>query len=91
MADEDLSFLNLILMIGTMASNQMQQLNSAQPAARGTLLPKVRESINMLIGLKKRTEGHLSQEEQRVLETMISELAARYVRVLDSGPAAPRN
>lgn len=85
MAGEDLSFVNLILMIGTMASNQLGQLTAARPLPRERVLPKARETINMLVGLKKRTEGRLSPQEQRILDAMIADLQGRYARALKLG------
>lgn len=82
MEEDDLSFLNLILMIGTVASQRIDELESASPQKRIELVPRARETINMLIGLKKRTAGRLSEQEERVLDTMLRELQARYVKGL---------
>jgi hypothetical protein len=82
MEEDDLSFLNLILMIGTVASQRIDSLHSAPPGQRVDLVPRARETINMLIGLKKRTAGRLNEQEERVLETMLKELQARYVKGL---------
>jgi hypothetical protein len=85
MPGEDISFVNLILMIGTMASNQLGQLTAARPAPRDQVLPRARETINMLVGLKQRTEGRLSPQEERILAAMITDLQARYARALRLG------
>lgn len=85
MPGEDISFINLILMIGTMASNQLAQLTSPRPVPPDRVLPRARETINMLVGLKQRTDGRLNPQEQRILETMITDLQGRYARALKLG------
>ena len=43
-------------------------------------LPRARQFINMLAALKKKTEGRLNEAEGKVLDTLLSDLQARYVK-----------
>ena len=88
MAEDDIAFLNLILMVGTMASQRIESLKTAGPAERSELIPKAREAILMLNGLKQRTTGRLSVEEDTVLGTMLKDLQARYVKALGFRPGS---
>lgn len=92
MNEEDHAFLNLILMLGTVASQRLDGLASpvsANEAIRNELIPKTRESINMLQALKKRTQGRLTDEEAKVLDALLRNLQMRYVQALGL-PGAPR-
>ena len=44
-----------------------------------TNLPAVQQSIEMLIMLKEKTEGNLSEEEGKLLEQLIYELQMKFV------------
>ena len=85
MNEEDHAFLNLILMLGTVATQRLEGLASpvsANPEIRNELIPKTRETINMLQALKKRTQGRLTDDEARVLDTLLRNLQMKYVQVL---------
>jgi len=89
MAEDDIAFLNLILMIGTMASQRIEGIKTAGPDERSQLIPKAREAILMLDALKKRTGAALSAEEATVLGTMLKDLQTRYVKALGFRPGPP--
>lgn len=82
MADDDLAFLNLVLLVGTMATQRLDALPTAGPDERNTMLHKTRETIDMLAALKKRTLGRLSPDEERILGTLLTDLQTRYVKAL---------
>ena len=89
MADDDLAFLNLVLLIGTMASQRLDSAADGGPESRNEHLHRCRENIDMLVALKKRTTGRLAPEEEKVLETLLRDLQSRYVKALiSSGPSA---
>ena len=77
-----MAFLNLILLLGTMASQRLDSLNGGSPEVREKMLPKARENINMLTALKKRTQGRLTTDEAKVIETLLNSLQVRYVQAL---------
>ena len=97
MADDDIAFLNLVLLIGTMASQRLDSASEGTPERRNEHLHRCRENIDMLVALKKRTSGRLAPEEDKVLGTLLRDLQSRYVRalvgagpsVMESPPAKP--
>jgi hypothetical protein len=82
MADDELAFLNLILLLGTMTNTRLDTSAKAPDDARNEILHKARETIDMLASLKKRTQGRLTVEEDRVMATMLSDLQTKYVKAL---------
>lgn len=88
MADDDLAFLNLVLLLGGMAARRLDALPRATVEERNERLHAARGTIDMLMSLKKRTTGRLVGEEERVIDSILRDLQARYVRALAS-PAAP--
>ena len=89
MADDDLAFMNLVLLVGTMASQRLESAGDGTPERRNEHLHRCRENLDMLVALKKRTTGRLAPEEEKVLETLLRDLQGRYVRALvRSGPSA---
>ena len=86
MADDELAFLNLILLVGTMTRQRLDLIGQSPADQRNEHLHKARESIDMLTSLRKRTGGRLSPEETRVMETLLSDLQTRYVKALANRP-----
>lgn len=82
MADDDLAFLNLVLLVGTMATQRLDALTSGDPEERNAKLHKTRETIDMLAALKKRTLGRLTPDEERILGTLLTDLQTKYVKAL---------
>ena len=82
MADDDLAFMNLVLLMGTMASQRLEAAQTGSADRRNEYLHKCRENIDMLVALKKRTQGKLATEEDKVLDTILRDLQTRYVKVL---------
>ncbi len=85
MADDELAFLNLVLTLGTLAKSRLDA------AARGgdgrnESLKRARDSIDMLGALRKRTVGRLTVEEDKVVDALMRDLQAAYVRTLARAP-----
>jgi hypothetical protein len=85
MADDDLAFLNLVLLLGTMAARRLDGVARAEPGERNERLHAARDTVDMIASLKKRTTGRLSPEEERVMDSVLKDLQARYVRALSAG------
>ncbi len=85
MADDELAFMNLILMLGTMASRRLETASRGPAERRNENLHRCRENLDMLVAVRKRTQGRLSEEEASVLETLLKDLQARYVKTLARG------
>jgi len=89
MAEDDLAFMNLVLLVGTMASQRLESAADGTPERRNEHLHRCRENLDMLVALKKRTTARLAPEEEKVLDTLLRDLQSRYVKALiSSGPAA---
>jgi len=89
MPDDDLAFLNLVLLLGTMASRRLDGTARADAEERNTRLHATRDTIDMLTSLRKRTSGRLTPEEERVMDSVLRDLQSRYVRALATQPAPP--
>jgi hypothetical protein len=83
MAEDGLAFMNLMILLGSMSTRRLEEIARA-PDRRNELLYKSREYIDMLAGLKKRTSGRLTDEEARVMDTLLKDLQTRYVKALAS-------
>lgn len=92
MAEDDIAFMNLILLMGTMASQRLEAAQTGEADRRNEYLHRCRETLDMLVSLRKRTAGRLSAEEEKVLETILRDLQVRYVQVLarSGGTGAPK-
>ena len=90
MADDSLSFVNLMMLIGTMTTRRLEQAARDGGETRNESLHKGREYIDMLASLKKRTTGRLTDDEARIMDTLIKDLQTRYVKTLATRPPAGR-
>lgn len=89
MAEDGLAFLNLLVLLGAMTTRRLEEVAVSPADRRNELLHKSRETIDMLASLKKRTSGRLTDEEARVMDTLLTDLQTRYVKTLASRPAGP--
>jgi len=87
MADDDMAFLNLVLLLGALVTKKLEAAEKAGERERNELLHRAREGIDMVAALKTRTTGRLKPEEAKVLETMLGEFQSRYVRATANRPA----
>ena len=76
---EDLDFINLVTLVASTAASELGDRKPGNPQPKLNL-PRARQFINMLSGLKKKTEGRLNEAEIKVLDTLLSDLQARYVK-----------
>ena len=88
MADDDLAFLNLVLTLGTLAKSRLDAATQGGET-RNESLKRARDSIDMLMALRKRTVGRLTPEEDKVTDALLRDLQAAYVRTLSRAPGAP--
>ncbi len=76
---EDLEFINLVTLVASTAAAELGERKAGKPD--GTVnLPRARQFINLLSGLKRKTEGRRSPQEERVLDTLLKDLQERYVK-----------
>jgi hypothetical protein len=76
---EDLDFINLVTLVASTAASELGEKKAGNPGGKLNL-PRARQFINMLVGLKKKTEGRLNDSEAKVLDTLLGDLQARYVK-----------
>ena len=73
-------------LMGLLASQAIMGLGAMQdPEGRGLMidLDGARYAIDMLVVLQEKTEGNLSDEESKELDTIIPELRSRYVQITE--------
>ena len=75
---EDLDFINLVTLVASTAASELGEKKAGNPGGKLNL-PRARQFINMLAGLKKKTEGRLNDSEAKVLDTLLGDLQTRYV------------
>jgi len=81
------SFEFLVMSLRTQAEIQLGLLHFGDPKDRPKPnLPLARHSIAMLALIQDKTKGNQSVEDQRLLETSVTELRFRYVQAAGSGP-----
>jgi len=76
---EDLDFMDLVLMLGTTANMELGE-KGPKGAQKEADLPRARKLINMLMSLKRKTEGQRTAPEEEVLRKVVSDLQAKYVK-----------
>jgi hypothetical protein len=85
------SFSFLVLSLRAQAEMQLGLIQFEEAEKSDPELPLARHTIDMLGVLLEKTKGNLSLEEQRLLETSLTELRFRFVQVSDAAgkTAAP--
>ncbi len=76
---EDLDFINLVTLVASTAAAELGE-KKAGHAGGAINVPRARQLINMLTGLRSKTEGRLSEAEAKVLEALLADLQSRYVK-----------
>ncbi|HLL75911.1 MAG TPA: DUF1844 domain-containing protein [Pyrinomonadaceae bacterium] len=82
--------LMLVEFVASFAADAMGMVaHPGAPAQEEVNLPLARQCIDMLGALRQKTSGRLSAEEQRFLDTILSQLRMQYVS-LTSAPRGPQ-
>ena len=74
------SFVNLMTSLGYQAMMHLGEIPSPDTNQTEVSLPAAKEIIELLIALKQKTEGNLSPEEAKVLESLIPELQLKFAQ-----------
>lgn len=78
-SNEDLDFLNLMMMVAKTAAVELGEVKAG--GVPGKLnLPRARQFINMLAVLQAKTEGRRSSQEEVALQSLLDDLRAKYVK-----------
>ena len=75
----ELSFSTFITSLGIQAFVQMGEIKPPGSEKIEVDLDTARETIDLLLMLKKKTKGNLSQEEDRLLSSLIADLQLKFV------------
>jgi len=82
-ADPPVEFSTFLLSLGTQAVKLMAIVGEADDRPR--LLREARSLISIIEMLKEKTEGHRTEDEERVLEALLYELRMTYVSAARGG------
>ncbi len=72
------TFVNLMTSLGYQAMMHLGEIPSPETNQPEVSLPAAKEIIELLIALKQKTEGNLSSEESKVLDSLIPELQMKF-------------
>jgi hypothetical protein len=92
-AETSQELLMLVEFVASFAADAMGMVaHPGAPAQEEVNLPLARQCIDMLGALRRKTSGRLSSEEQRFLDTILSQLRMQYVSLTSAprGPQAPQ-
>jgi hypothetical protein len=76
---EDLDFINMVSLVAGTAAAELGEKRAGAVAGKLNL-PRARAFINMLTALQKKTEGRLTEQEKLVLDALLADLQAKYVK-----------
>lgn len=85
----DQLFLNLVLSLHSAAMQQMGKLKNPITDKVERNLGQAELSIDMLDMIKKKTEGNLSEEENKFLKQMLNELKMNFMDEKNKGEEKP--
>ena len=85
----DQLFLNLVLSLHSAAMQQMGKLKNPMTDTIERNLGQAELSIDMLDMIKKKTEGNLSEEEDKFLTQMLNELKMNFMDEKNKGKDIP--
>ncbi len=89
-AETSQELLMLVEFVASFAADAMGMVaHPGAPAQEEVNLPLARQCIDMLGALRRKTSGQLSSEEQRFIDTILSQLRMQYVS-LTSAPRGPQ-
>jgi hypothetical protein len=81
-------FSQLVLMFHTATMHQLGKIKNPMTGAIERDLAAAQNSIDVLDMLKEKTKGNLSEQEARLLSTVIQELKLNYVDEVNKKPEA---
>jgi len=82
-------FLNLVMMLGTTAMQQLGKIINPAVGKAEVDLPGAQASIDMLSMLKEKSEGNRDEEEDRILNDTLSSLQMNYVETAQAEKEKP--
>ena len=76
----EISFLNLILSLSTSVLIQLGEIQDPMTQQTEKNLPLAKQTIDLISLLQQKTKGNLSNEEEKLMESVLYDLRMRYVK-----------
>lgn len=86
--DPEFYFVNLVMTLSTMALASLGEIADPRTGKGRLDLARARTNINMLVSLKRKTQGGLSSKESKLLQQFIDDLQGKYMESLKLGAGA---
>jgi hypothetical protein len=86
-AHDPASFVNFLMSIASNAAASLGMIEHPATGERGIDLQLGKHWIDVLGMLEQKTRGNLSQQEQRILESLLSDLRMQFVSLTNTAPA----
>jgi len=83
--DPEFYFVNLVMTLSTMALGSLGEIPDPRTGKGRLDLARARTNINMLVSLKRKTQGRLSVKESKILQQFIDDLQGKYMESLKLG------
>jgi hypothetical protein len=87
-AQDPASFVNFLMSIASNAAAALGMMEHPVTGERGVDLQLGKHWIDVLGMLEQKTRGNLSQQEQRILEGLLSDLRMQFVSLSQTAPSA---
>lgn len=81
----EVNFTTLIFSLSSTALFHLGEIPDPQTGKRAKDLPLAKHSIDTIAMLKEKTEGNLTEEEQKFVETVLTDVRWRYVNATKQG------
>jgi hypothetical protein len=78
----EVNFNSLIFSLSSSALLHIGEIADPQTGEKEKDLPMAKHSIDIIAMLKEKTKGNLDNEEQKFIDTILSDLRLRYVKAL---------
>jgi len=83
--ESNMHFLSLVISLSALAMQQLGKVNNPLTNKIERNLEQAKLTIDMLTMLKKKTQGNLTTEEEKLLHTNLANLQLNYVDELNKG------
>ena len=80
----EVNFNSLIFSLSSSALLHLGEIADPQTGQKTSDLPLAKHSIDIIAMLKEKTEGNLTEEEDKFLESVLTDLRFRYVKLSGS-------
>ncbi|MFC1493976.1 DUF1844 domain-containing protein, partial [Thermodesulfobacteriota bacterium] len=81
----EVNFSSLIFSLSSSALLHLGEIDDPQTGEKHEDLPMAKHSIDIISMLKDKTEGNLDDEEQKFIDSILTDLRLRYVKSVNKG------